>query len=235
MLHPNLTTERLIYMAAITKKIETNRTTDADGNIKETTKESTFKIERSNEPDYIKLYTNVWCEFNEIPLQWRPLFLELISRMTYCNSAKINESQLVYTGKPFSDFICDVLDIGNRQYQKGLKNLVECNAIKHIAKGVYQINPTYAGRGEWKYNPRFNRGGIEDLIATFNFKTGEVDTKFIWVDDGTDSDLNQMYRDGLNVSKSDATILKSRDFKLSKKQSDNDDNIDLIPELEGVI
>jgi hypothetical protein len=171
---------------------------------------STLKFEKSKEPDYIKLYTNVWCEFNQIPIQWRTLFLELVSRMTYCNAEDLKHSQLVYTGKPFNDDIANALGIGIRQYQKGIKSLCECNAIKKISRGVYQINPTYAGRGEWKYNPKLRRGGVEDLVSTFNFKTGEVDTRIVWADDGCDDDINKIYRDGLGVSKDDQTTMKSK-------------------------
>jgi hypothetical protein len=205
-------------MATISTKKETQRFIDEDGNVQESTKESTLKIEKSKEPDYIKLYTRVWCEFNQIPTQWRTLFLELVSRMTYCNSEDLSKSQLVCTGKPFSDDISNALGIGIRQYQKGIKCLCDCNAIKKVSRGVYQINPTYAGRGEWKYNPKFHRGGVEDLVATFNFKTGEVDTRIIWADDGSDDDMNKMYRDGLGVGKDEQTILKSSKYQSTQHE-----------------
>ena len=94
-------------------------------------------------------------------------------------------------------------------YQRGIKVLCKCNAIRKINRGVYQVNPQYAGKGEWKYNPQLDRGGIEDLIATFNFKDKKVETEIVWADDGTASAINQMYRDGLGVDPSDKTVLKS--------------------------
>ena len=101
----------------------------------------------------------------------------------------------------------------DRMYQKGLKALCECEAIKKVGKGVYQINPRYAGRGEWKYNPRLERGGIEDLVATFNFKDKSVDTKIVWADDGEDTPMNEAYRQGMGVSAKQETILKSTTIK----------------------
>lgn len=186
---------------------------DADGNIKTSSVEKVTNIQRNDEPDYIKLYTKMWCEFNDIPMAYRELFLQLVTRMTYCNSADLGNSQLVNTGKPWSTSIMKALNWKDRMYQKGLKALCECEAIKKVGKGVYQINPRYAGRGEWKYNPRLERGGIEDLVATFNFKDKSVDTKIVWADDGKDTPMNEAYRQGMGVSAKQETVLKSTTIK----------------------
>lgn len=189
-------------------KIEKTTTIDADGNESSTLKESTTNIERSNEPDYVKLYTRMWCEFNQIPNAYRDLFLELVTRMTYCNSHDLDNSQIVFTGEPIASAVMKALGWKKRMYQTGLKVLTECGAIKRAARGVYQINPEYAGKGEWKYNPKLQRGGIEDLIAKFNFKEGTVETKIVWADDGEDTDLNVMFREGMGVEAKDHTVLK---------------------------
>lgn len=199
-------------MATIQEKEEIQTRIDENGDEQTTIKRTTSKIERSSEPDYIKLYTKMWCEFNQIPNVYRPLFFELISNMTYCCTADLKNSQLVNTGKPWSDIIMQHLGWGRAMYQRGLSELCKCGAIKKVARGVYQINPQYAGRGEWKYNPRLNRGGIEDLVATFNFKEQTVDTKIIWADDGEDSQLNEIYRQGLGVEKEENTVLLSKDI-----------------------
>ncbi len=65
-------------------------------------------------------------------------------------------------------------------YLNGLKALCDCGAIRKVNRGVYQINPSYAGRGTWKYNPSLKQGGIEKLVATFNFTEGTVDTNAVW-------------------------------------------------------
>lgn len=192
----------------ITEK-QTTIQEDADGNIKTSSVEKVTNIQRNNEPDYIKLYTKMWCEFNDIPMAYRELFLQLVIRMTYCNSADLGNSQLVNTGKPWSTSIMKALDWKDRMYQKGLKALCECEAIKKVGRGVYQINPQYAGRGEWKYNPRLERGGIEDLVVSFNFKDKSVDTKIVWADDGEDTPMNEAYRQGMGVSAKQETVLKS--------------------------
>lgn len=197
---------------------ETQTFIQEDGSEQSTTKETTSKIERSTEPDYIKVYTKMWCEFNQIPLTYRDLFFELICNMSYCNASDLEHSQLVYTGKPWSDCIMKHLGWKKAMYQRGLSELCKCNAIRKISRGVYQINPSYAGRGEWKYNPRLNRGGIESLVSTFDYVAGTVETKMQWADDGEDTELNELYRVGLGVTKTDNTTLTTTKIKPAEKQ-----------------
>ena len=167
---------------------EVKTTVDAEGIEQTTTVEKTRALERSTEPDYIKLYTRMWAEFTGIPEQHRALFLELACRMTYCNASSLGTSQIVYTGEPNATAICEALGWKQKDsLMKGLRALKKCGAILQVNRGVYQINPSYAGRGEWKYNPKLNRGGVEDLVAKFSFATGEVETEIIWADDGQEN------------------------------------------------
>jgi len=191
-------------------KTEIHSVEDAEGNIKTTTKETLTKIQRSEEPDYIKLYTRIWAEFNEIPKAYHGLFLQLALRMTYANSVIKGGGQMVHTSEPTASEIMQILGWKAKDmYQKGIAALVKCKALKRLARGAYQINPSYAGKGEWKYNPRLQRGGIEDLIATFNFKDKTVDTQIIWADDGKQSELNDLYRAGLDVKPDQEAVLKT--------------------------
>lgn len=193
-------------------KTEKHTYEDEEGNIRSETKEISYQKE--SEPDYIKLYTKVWCEFNEIPVAYRPLFLELVQRMTYCNLEDLNGSQLVNTGTPYRESIMKSLGWKSKSmYQTGLRKLVDCKAIKNISRGVYQINPNYAGKGAWKYNPKLRQGGIKDLITQFNFKDKTINTKIIWADDGENTELNNIYRQGLEVNKNNNTILTSTTVK----------------------
>lgn len=191
-----------------TKKIFKKETTineDANGNTTTNTKETCFEV--TNEPDYIKLYTSMWCQFYSIPSSYSKLFIELAMRMTYCNTNDLEHSQIVYTGKPISDDIQHKLNWKPDMYQKGLKALVNAGAIKKLSRGVYQINPNFAGKGSWKYNPKTNQGGVKDFVATFDFPNKTVKTKIVWADDGTDTPLNNDYRQGMNVTSKDNTVL----------------------------
>lgn len=106
---------------------------------------------RNTEPDYIKIYTGVWRENNQIPEKWRPLFMELATRMAGAEPLTKSEAdggQLVYTREPYKTYICNALGIQSRQYQRGLADLCRCNAVKKVSRGVYQVNPQYAVRGK---------------------------------------------------------------------------------------
>lgn len=196
---------------AIKNIIETNTTIDAEGNETTTTIAKTTNIERNNEPDYIKLYTKMWCEYNGIPEQWRELFLQLVVRMSYASSLDKTGGQIVSViGVTVSEINSYFHWKTRTQLTHGLKALCDCNAIKRIGRGQYQINPQYAGRGEWKYNPRLERGGVEDLVAKFNFRDKTVETQIVWADDGSDSEINKIYRQGMKVNTSNQTILKTQ-------------------------
>lgn len=196
-------------MSTIKSESITNIVEHADGTSERTHSEKTTTFKRCDEPDYIKLYTRMWCEFNEIPEAYRNLFLELVTRMTYCNAGDLQNAQLVNTGKPWNKDIMQKLNWKNAMYQRGLKALCQCNAIRKINRGVYQINPQYAGKGEWRYNPQLDRGGVEDLVAIFKFKDKKVQTNIVWADDGAENTINQMYRQGMGVNPFEKTILKS--------------------------
>lgn len=210
----------------------TNITQNEDGteSVKQTITETSFSKER--EPDYIKIYTKMWCEFKGVPEKYIQLFLSLAMNMTYCNSTDLPHSQLVNTGKPWSDLYMKACGWKTKDpYLKGLKALCKCNAIKHISRGVYQINPSFAGRGSWKYNPRDDQGGVKDLVAQFNFRTNEVETKIVWADDGEDTDFNNMYREGLQVNKSANAIIKTMEGTNANANETSEDSNDAIPKV----
>lgn len=201
-------------MSKIMSRTEVTRTEDADGNIKITEKKSTTAVERSSEPDYIKIYTRMWCEFNQIPSKWRELFMQLVVHMSYAVKTDLSHSQTVVVYGGTSADICAACGWKDKStLRKGLKVLCDCGAIRRTQyRATYQINPSYAGRGSWKYDPKHDTGGIEDLVATFSFKAGTVDTRVIWADDGTDNNLNQLYREGLQTDSRD-TVLSETTIK----------------------
>lgn len=208
------------YKAAYVR--ETTTTTDSDGNITKNEVEKTLYSEP--EPDFIKLYTNTWCEFNKIPRAYRALFLQLALRMSYCDANDLDKSQLVFTGKPFSESIAKSLNWKGDMYKHGLVVLTKCGAIRRVSRGVYQINPSYAGKGSWKYNARLQSGGIKELRSTFDFINKKVDTEIVWADDGKDTKINEMYREGMGVTPDEQTVLKSTTIT----------NVDTAPNNSGV-
>jgi len=154
---------------------------DAEGNITTTTTTKTKAILKNDEPDYIKLYTKMWCEFNMIPDKWRPLFFALVCRMSYASLKDETGGQIVHTIGSTGKAIIEECGWKNKDtLYRGLQALCECEAIKKISRGEYQINPQYAGKGPWHYNAKENRGGVSELVAKFDFKNKKVDTKIVW-------------------------------------------------------
>ena len=189
--------------------------------IKSTTTKESHMLSRNPEPDYIKLYTKMWCEFNDIPEYVRPTFLQLVMRMSYCNSQDLKNSQIVYTIGPNKDAIMNALKLTNdRVFYRHLEELVKCNAIHPVYKngkktrGCYQINPQYAGRGAWRYNAKENQGGIEDLIATFRFKDRTVDTQIVYAahDESDNAQDLGLFHDGQQVVAKKSTYTPAEDL-----------------------
>ena len=195
---------------------------DKDGNITRDITKETGKMSINDEPDFIKLYTKMWLEFNAIPAKYRQLFFSLVCRMSYARTSSIEKSQIVVVQKPMTDSILEECGWTTRDpLTKGLKALCDAGAIRKIAKACYQINPSYAGRGEWKYNPRLDRGGVKDLIATFSFADGNVNTNIIYADDGGSDEEAEFDRKCYGVSKKDEAVITStrtRQKKESKKE-----------------
>lgn len=202
-------------MATLEKIVETNTSIDANGNEETCIVEKSITRTKFTEPDYIKIYTNMWCEFNEIPLAYRQLFLSLALRMTYCSTKDLENSQIVSTGVPYRDAIMRECGWTSREsYQKGLKELCNCGAIRRVTRGVYQINPSYAGKGKWLYDSKQLQGGVKDLVAEFKFKDKKVNTQIIWANDTNyDDEFNRSYRKGLGVARKQDAIMYTRDVE----------------------
>lgn len=184
--------------------IKEHITEDAEGNITTDTTRTVKSYKKNEEPDYIKLYTRMWLEFNNVPEKWRPLFLSLICRMSYASLTDNEGGQIVYTVGPNRDAIINECGWKTKgTLYRGLQALCECNAIRQITKGVYQINPEYAGRGPWQYNAREAQGGVSNLIAKFNFADKSVDTRIIWA--STDKEIIPYNSDEVIVTETTST------------------------------
>lgn len=99
----------------------------------------------------IILNAHTWIHDNKIPVQWRALFLELACRMNERALPFPADRQIVLTSALWREPVMKALgwDVNSRsRFQKGLKALCECGAIRRVSQGVYEINPQYAQRME---------------------------------------------------------------------------------------
>lgn len=113
--------------------------------------------------------------------------MALVCRMSYANLNDSGGGQTVCTIGSIGASIVTECGWKNKDtLYRGLQALCECNAIKKINRGEYQINPNYAGKGPWRYNAKEERGGVENLIAKFSFADKTVDTQIVWVSSDED-------------------------------------------------
>lgn len=146
-----------------------------------------FAKSYDTEPEYIKLYTDVWCTFYDVPVVYKELFLQLAMHMTPVDCNSLETSQLVYTTGPMRDYY--IKSCGWKSYEsmaKGLKALCECNAIKKIKNGIYQVNPSFAARGKWLDAKDGEDGkftGLKSLRLTFDFLSGKMSTDVTYSED----------------------------------------------------
>lgn len=183
--------------ARVTKYRDKQTVINKKGKKKEKIVEKSWAVERTSEPDFIKLYPEAWmpkkitlAEDEDVspagkktapaqgkntadeedtahltlPAAYRFLFFMLAARMCYCDSDDLAHSQLVMTGEPYRDEIMDIMGWTNRDsLMKGLRALCECNAIRKVSRGCYQVNPRFASKGQWLYNPRIPQSNVEGL------------------------------------------------------------------------
>ncbi|HAX60232.1 MAG TPA: hypothetical protein DCY19_10010 [Eubacterium sp.] len=165
-------------------------TRNPDGTTTEDIVTNTKAIKHENQPDFIILYTRMWCECNDIPHRYRELFLQLASHMDYINNTDIDRSQLVNISGPHKLDILEALNWKEQALRKGLKALCDCNAIvKRVdfGKDWYQVNPSYAARGAWAAK---NGYSIKDFQIHFNARKMTLQTSITVEDDGTVQDLS---------------------------------------------
>lgn len=147
-----------------------------DGTVTEDIMTTTKAIKHESQPDFIILYTKVWCEYNDIPNRYRELFLQLAYHMSYVDSNDVDRSQLVVVSGPIKQDIMNALNWKEQALRKGLKALCDCNAIikrTDFGKDWYQVNPSYAARGAWSAK---NGYGIKDFQVHFDMLEGMVQT-----------------------------------------------------------
>lgn len=176
-------------MGKIFSETEVTKTTDGNGQVKEHRISKHERFIENGEPAYIKLYTNMWMSFYDVPSAYKELFLEMASRMSPCDSVDLAHSQLVNTGKPYDDIYMNACGWKSKDsLKKGLNALCFCGAIKRVARGVYQINPSYAAKGKWLDGKDGNTAysGVKEFVARVDFISGIIKTDLTYVEDEED-------------------------------------------------
>ena len=133
-----------------------------NGELKQTTRESTLKTE---EPDFVKLYIKAWCVFKNIKGINSNFLYALLPYMTYAKNGQkifLNPALKREVGESLGWSEKTVLNRFDQETKKLIKNKV----LKRLKGGCVAVNPELIGKGNWSE--------IRALRATFNIETGEV-------------------------------------------------------------
>lgn len=151
-------------MAIMTTSTETI-IKDEDGNIiSSETNTDSQNIHKSDEGDFIKIYTE---SLDKLPANLTVhAFRCLLQLAKYASYADINDLEggmLIQLSPVIREDIQTILNIKKRTFQDDLKNLVDCNLLRQIRKNCYQLNPDVIGKGYFEYKANYKQGGIKDL------------------------------------------------------------------------
>ena len=116
---------------------------DSTGEIKSMT--TVYVSSAQSEPAYLKLYLDGLLQLRDIPLYCWPVLLWLLGRMPYANADPCFEF-----GKPLRQRAADDLKLKISQVNHALSDLVKSGALLRVERGLYQFNPAFFARGEWK-------------------------------------------------------------------------------------
>lgn len=97
------------------------------------------------EPPYLKLYMEGLSVLQGIPLYCWPVLLWLLGRIPYANSDPCFEF-----GTPMRQRAAEELGVKISQVNHAVSDLVKCRAILRSGRGLYQFNPSFFARGEWR-------------------------------------------------------------------------------------
>ena len=130
-------------------------------------KEMIKKIKNSDEPQFIKLYVDFVLSSKELSRSLNPVLLAFVSYMTYADTNNSSGGQVIYINKAMKDDICEKLNIKIDRVNQSLMQFKKAGIFKALAKGKYQVNPNYFGRGEWR--------DIKQIKGTFNYSKNGVE------------------------------------------------------------
>lgn len=167
---------------AIVQNKHTIERLDADGILTGTeVTTDTVNIHKSDEGDFIKLYTEALDKLPaDLTLAGFRLLLQLAKYASYADINDLEGGMLIQITATIREEIQQTLDIQKRAFYKYLKNLVDCNLLREVRQSCYQLNPSVVGKGYYEYKPSYKQGGINDLRI---FWSGGCKQRIVVVDD----------------------------------------------------
>lgn len=97
------------------------------------------------EPPYVKVYLGDLASLRTLPLYCWPVLLWLLQKAAYATQAPCFE-----IGSPTRAYIAEEIGVKASSVNHAVADLVKHGALLRVRRGLYQLNPQFFGRGEWK-------------------------------------------------------------------------------------
>lgn len=108
--------------------------------------QSTVYISRTeSEPPYVKMYFDGIQSIRSIPLYCWPVLMWLLRLMPYANADPVFEF-----GAPMRKRAAGELEVSVSRVDHAVSDLLKCGVLLRVDRGLYQFNPAFFARGEWK-------------------------------------------------------------------------------------
>lgn len=141
-------------------------TNENTGEVKSSVKRHTQHIRYSKEPSYVKLYLDHLSRFKGLQLSFNPILAELLKSTTYANLNDQDGGMLLFLNKPLKEIIAQRCGVSLGRVDNAVTEFVKKGYMRRLKLGMYQFNPFFFGKGEWK--------DIENIRAMFDYGTGEA-------------------------------------------------------------
>lgn len=98
-----------------------------------------------SEPPYAKVYFDGVRQLRSIPLYCWPVLMWLLRLMPYANTDPVFEF-----GAPMRRKAASELEVSVSRVDHAVSDLLKCGVLLRADRGLYQFNPAFFARGEWK-------------------------------------------------------------------------------------
>lgn len=116
---------------------------DTTGEI--TSSSTTYVSSPQVEPAYVKVYMGGLEELRKMPLYCWPVLLQMLEMVPYANVEQCFEF-----GGQRRRRVAEDIGVNVSRVNHAVSDLVKCGAILRAGRGLYQFNPAFFARGEWK-------------------------------------------------------------------------------------
>lgn len=120
--------------------------TEVDNTTGEVTGQTTVYVSPpQSEPPYVKVYFDGFSCLRSVPLYCWPVLVWLLRLMPYANADPVFEF-----GTPMRRKAAGELEVSVGRVDHAVSDLLKCGVLLRAERGLYQFNPSFFARGEWK-------------------------------------------------------------------------------------